>query len=141
MNGTFEPDNIEDPLPFDINAPVVEIEDRDYAIFYRDLAEEMPKYEGKTVAFRGMIGKESSLPANLCAIGRMVMVCCEADITYRGLALKSEAALPLETRDWAKIVAKISIESNKLYRGKGPVLNLMSWEKSDAPEEEVATFY
>ena len=34
--GKAEYDEIEDPLPYDINAKVIEIEDRDYAFFYRD---------------------------------------------------------------------------------------------------------
>ena len=39
-DGTTKQDDIEDPLPFDINAPVVKIEDEDYALFYRDITEE-----------------------------------------------------------------------------------------------------
>lgn len=47
----IERDDIEDPLPFDVNAPVIEIEDRDYAYFYRELTENMRAYHGKTVRF------------------------------------------------------------------------------------------
>ncbi len=32
-------DDIEDPLPFDLEAPVVEIGDEDYALWYRDMTE------------------------------------------------------------------------------------------------------
>lgn len=42
-------DDIEDPLPFDVDAPVIEIEDRDFAIWYRDMSEEPKKYDGKTI--------------------------------------------------------------------------------------------
>ncbi len=41
-------DDIEDPLPFDLNAPIVEIGDEDYALWYRDMSEEPEKYENKT---------------------------------------------------------------------------------------------
>ena len=51
-DGTTQPDEIEDPLPFDINAPVVEIGDDDFALWYRDITEEPKKYDGKTVRFR-----------------------------------------------------------------------------------------
>ena len=37
--GEIERDDIVDPLPFDIDAPVVHIEDRDYAYFYREIGE------------------------------------------------------------------------------------------------------
>ena len=51
-DGTTKFDEIEDPLPFDINAPVIEIKDEDYALWYRDVSEEPQKYDGKTVHSR-----------------------------------------------------------------------------------------
>ena len=39
-DGSTEFDEIEDPLPFDINAPVIEVKDEDYALWYRDVTEE-----------------------------------------------------------------------------------------------------
>ena len=42
VDGQVIPDTIQDPLPFDVNAPIVEIEDIDYALWYRDLSEELP---------------------------------------------------------------------------------------------------
>ena len=46
VGGKVEYDDIVDPLPFDINAPIVEIGDDDYAEWYRDMSEEPKKYEG-----------------------------------------------------------------------------------------------
>lgn len=54
-DGTTKFDEIEDPLPFDINAPVIEIKDEDYALWYRDVSEEPQKYDGKTVHFKGQV--------------------------------------------------------------------------------------
>ena len=42
----MEIDTIPDPLPYDINAEVVNIKDQDFAVFYRDMVEELDKYEG-----------------------------------------------------------------------------------------------
>ena len=42
-------------LPFDINAPLIEIKDVDYAIWYRDMNEELEKYIGKELQFKAMI--------------------------------------------------------------------------------------
>ena len=53
VDGSTQFDEIEDPLPFDINAPVIEIKDEDYALFYRDITEEPKKYDKKTVRFKG----------------------------------------------------------------------------------------
>lgn len=54
-DGTTEFDQIQDPLPFDINAPIVEIKDEDFALWYRDVTEEPEKYDGKTVRFKGQV--------------------------------------------------------------------------------------
>ena len=56
-NGRADFDNIEDPLPFDINAPVVEIADDDFALWYRDISEDPKKYNGKTVKFKAQVAR------------------------------------------------------------------------------------
>jgi len=58
-DGTIQQDDIEDPLPFDVNAPIIEIADSDYAIWYRDMTDEMQKYDKKTVKFLGMVAKNA----------------------------------------------------------------------------------
>ena len=72
-DGHVEYDDIEDPLPFDINAEVIEIEDNDYALWYRDLSEQMDIYDGKQVKFKGIVAKDPRLPKNAVVIGRHIM--------------------------------------------------------------------
>ncbi len=84
-DGHIEYDEIEDPLPFDVNAPIVEIGDNDYALWYRDLSENMQAYDGKTVKFKGLVAHDDRLPANSVVIGRPIMTCCVDDIQYGGL--------------------------------------------------------
>ena len=81
-DGHVEYDDIEDPLPFDIEAPVIKIEDDDYALWYRDLGEEMQKYEGKTVKFKGLVARDIKLGKDAVIIGRHVMTCCAEDIRF-----------------------------------------------------------
>lgn len=141
-DGHVEYDDIEDPLPFDLDAPVVEIADEDYAVWYRDLAEETRKYAGKTVRFKGIVVKDAKMPKNSIALGRHVMTCCAEDIAYQGLAVVFDGDMPaLKTRNWLIVTAKIVIEKHILYRGPGPVLHVTSCELSSAPKQEVATFY
>ena len=40
-------DDIEDPPPYDMNAPIIEIKDEDYAFWYADFAEKTENYIGK----------------------------------------------------------------------------------------------
>ena len=76
MAGDIEFDDIEDPLPYDINADVIDIADVDFAIFYRDMTEDFAKYSGKTVRFKGIVALDPSLPRDQYAIGRHIMTCC-----------------------------------------------------------------
>lgn len=140
-DGHVEYDEIEDPLPFDINAPVIEIDENDYAVWYRDLSEEMEKYHGKTVKFKGIIARDIKLGKDAIIIGRHVMTCCVEDIAYNGLVCKFENAVPYKTRDWLTVTGKIKIEKNKLYGRPGPVLYATSAAYTSKPEKEVATFY
>ena len=61
-NGEIEFDQIEDPLPYDVNADFIEIDDRDFAIFYRDMTEDFSKYDGKTIRFKGIVAIDRALP-------------------------------------------------------------------------------
>ena len=64
-NDRVEYDDIEDPLPFDINAPIIEIDDKDFAIWYRDMMEEPEKYQDKTVEFKGLIARDKKTTIKL----------------------------------------------------------------------------
>ena len=140
-DGHVEYDEIEDPLPFDINAPVVNIEDGDYALFYRDLSEEMDKYDGKVVRFKGIVARDSSMGDKSLLAGRHVMTCCADDIAFQPLVCIFDEKTTLKTRDWATLTGTIKVEKHKLYRGEGPVLYVKNTEFAVAPAQELATFY
>lgn len=140
-DGKVEYDEIEDPLPFDLDAPIIEIEDRDYAIWYRDLTQEMEKYSGKTVRFVGRCAVNDKMPQDCIVVGRHVMTCCVDDIAFSGLVLLWKNDGSIKNRDWATITAKISLRYHTIYKGRGPVLTAISVEDAQQPEQEVATFY
>ena len=140
-DGTTEFDDVEDPLPFDINASVIEINDEDYAIWYRDVSEETQKYEGKTVRFKAQVGLLRKNQDNMFAPGRFVMTCCVDDIQFGGLPCRYEGAKSLESRSWVMVTAKITAEKHVLYHGElGPVLTAISVESAAPAVEEVTTF-
>ena len=140
-NGEIEFDQIEDPLPYDINAEVVEISDDDFAYFYRDMTEDMQKYMGKKVRFKGLVALDRALPGGNYAIGRHIMTCCADDIAYRGVVAKGMGKLKLNTRDWVIVEGRLNEEFSKLYGGPGPVLTVTSIDRAEKPAQEVATFY
>ncbi len=140
-DGHVEYDDIEDPLPFDVDAPIIEVDDVDYAIWYRDMSENMADYNGKTVKFKGLIAADDRLPSNSMVIGRPVMTCCADDIQYSGLISVFKNTGMLKTGDWITVKGTIKIEKHKLYRNQGPVLYVEATELAVAPKQPVATFY
>ena len=135
-------DIFQDEMPFDVNAPVIEIEDRDYALFYRDIAEKLDEYIGKTVRFKGMAAVNKKVPAGYIVLGRYIMTCCEADIAYDGFAVRcGRLAEGVKTRDWLYVTGKVMYEYNSVYRSKGPVIIAEKLEPAEKAEQEVATFY
>ena len=140
-DGHVEYDEIEDPLPFDLHAPVVNIEDEFYALFYRDLSEEMEKYQGKTIRFKGIVATDASMGDKSVLAGRHVMTCCVDDIAFNPLVCIFPEKTNLKTRDWVTLTGTIKIEKHKLYRGPGPVLYVTKTEFAVPPAQEVATFY
>ncbi len=140
-DGHVEYDDIQDPLPFDLTADVVDIRDEDYAVFYRDLSEEMDKYNGKVVRFKGIIARDRSLGEKNFLAGRHVMTCCAEDIAYNPLVCIGKEPVSAKTGDWLTVVGQLRVEKHKLYRGLGPVLYIQTTEFAVKPVQEVATFY
>ena len=48
-DGTIENDDIVDPLPFDVNAPVVEVKDEDFGLLYMDAMDKPEEYNNKVL--------------------------------------------------------------------------------------------
>lgn len=140
-DGRFEYDEIEDPLPFDKEADIIEIADDDYALWYRDLAEDMKAYIGKTVKFKGIVARSPDLPSNMFIIGRGIMSCCADDIEYSGLACRMPAPTSLKDGEWVTLTAKVRFENCKIYKQKGPVLEGEKTAFAVKPEREIVTFY
>jgi len=140
LDGNTQFDDIEDPLPFDINAPVIEVGDEDYALFYRDITEEPDKYDKKTVKFKGQVAKLRREKEGMFAPGRFVMTCCADDITFMGIPCKWAASNDLKPRSWVMVTAHISVQYHNVYRGIGPVLTAKEVVPAEAPAEDVCTF-
>lgn len=139
-DGKTEFDEIEDPLPFDINAPIIEIADEDYALFYRDITEDAKKYNGKTVRFKAQVAKLRKEREGFFAPGRFVMTCCADDIEFMGIPCKYELSEQLKARQWVMLTAQIKTRFHAIYRGIGPILTALTVEPAEQPAEEVCTF-
>ncbi len=131
-----------DPLPFDINAPVIQIENRDYAYFFSDLMENMANYEGKTVSFTALFPESvKPMPEDMFVAGRMLMNCCAADTQFAGMACHIKKGQKPAKGSWFTLTGKIRLQRNRLFAGKVPIVDVISVEKAVEPEDPVATFY
>ena len=141
-DGSTHFDDVEDPLPFDINSDVICIHDEDYALWYRDVTEEPKKYDGKTVCFKGQVAMLRRQKEGMFAPGRFVMTCCVEDIEFCGIPCRYAEAKSLESRGWVMVTAKVSAEKHPLYKGEiGPVLTALQVETNVQPAEpDVCTF-
>lgn len=140
-DGKTEYDEIVDPLPFDVNAPVITVEDKDYALFYQDLMENFKTYHGKKAQFSVLALHSSRMPKNTFVGGRHVMQCCAADIQYAAFAFLYENADDIQNEGWYKVEAEIGARFTPIYGKKGPVFKVLSIRPVSEPEEPVATFY
>lgn len=132
-------DGIDDEieLPYDIEAPVIDIEDDDYGIFYLDALDAPEKYVGKTVRFTAMVYRGKETPKGAFVPGRFAMTCCADDIAFIGFICKGEQANYFKMREWVKVTAQVKCEYYKEYGGDGPVLYLKNIEPAKKPEEHL----
>ena len=71
-----EVENIfENDVPYDLDAPIVEIRPEDYGIWYVDMMERPDQYKGKVVEYTAKVLKPRTFPAKMFLPGRMAMTC------------------------------------------------------------------
>lgn len=140
-DGRTEYDEIIDPLPFDINAPVIAVEDKDYALFYQDLIEDFKKYHGKTVEMNLLVATRGRMPKDTFVAGRQMIMCCANDVQFAAFAFRYDKVGELKHAQWYRIRATIEVRFSAVYGKKGPVFKVDSIAPTQEPQEPVATFY
>ena len=134
-------DNIfSEQMPYDLDAPVVKIEDMDYGIWYVDMLDHPDKYKGKTVEFQGRARRVKGFPKGEFVVGRNAMTCCADDISFLGFICKNRKIEDKGPDTWVKARGKVSFEFKRAYRGKGPVVTLDSIEEIAALPDELVYF-
>jgi putative membrane protein len=115
-------DAFEEPLPYDVDAPVILISDDDYARWYIDTFDHVKRYEFKVVEFNGQIVKSRKLPKDSFIVGRQAMTCCSNDIQLYGHLCNGSLGKKLKDKSWIHIKAKITYEFSKEYNEEEVVL-------------------
>lgn len=131
---------MEEDLPYDLKAPVIELNSNSYGIWYLDSLDHLERYEGKTIRFVGMVVKPKGFPKDYFVPGRMAMTCCAEDMAFLGFACEYDGAETLTEKKWVKVTAKVAKEYFADYQGEGPILHALSVEQTKPPKEEVISF-
>ena len=140
-DGTIENDNIEDPLPFDINAPIVEVKDEDFGLLYLDAMDKPSNYDGKTIRFKALVARSPRFPRGSFVGGRFAMACCAEDIQYVGFMCRWKRADSVKNKGWYMITAEVKAERDKMFGGEtGPMLYVTEVKPAEKPQEETVYF-
>ena len=130
----------EDDLPYNLNDPIIELDNQGYGIWYLDSLDNLDRYIGKTIQFKAMVLKPTEFPKGFFIPGRMAMTCCAEDMAFLGFACEYDKADTLTEKQWVKVTAKVAKEYFADYEGEGPVLKAISVEQTKAPKEPVISF-
>lgn len=139
-NGMMIADDIEDPLPYDIDADTILIKDNDYAIWYGDIMNEAMKYNGKIIKFKAMITSRPELPNNVFAVGRYIMTCCEADMKFCWFVALCNRYYPLQGEKWVSLTAEITVQHHETQNIDIPLLRITQLYECEPPEVPIANF-
>ncbi len=138
-DGTSEDYLTGDECPFDMTQEVIDIPDEDFGVWYVDVMDHPDRYQGKLVHMTVVMCHSSQYPGIDCP-GRFAMVCCEKDVTFLGLIARGEGLDGFKNHDWMEITAKMDVEEHPAYKGRGPVMRVVSVASGKKPRQEIVSF-
>lgn len=139
-DGSVDDDDIVDELPFDLNAPVIDIADEDFGVWYLDALDDPRKYKGKTIRFKAYVCQTPQVPKGCFAAGRFGMTCCAADIAFCGVVCADKNAASHPHRSWVYVTAKVDVKKHAIYSGEGPWLTASEVTPAAPPADELVYF-
>ena len=133
-------DIFQDEMPYDLNAPIVEILPEDYGIWFVDSMDNPQTYVGKTIRFKARALKPRGMGSKFFVPGRVAMTCCADDTTFLGYVCKSAYAPKIKEGSWVEVTAKAAYEYRMEYREEGIVLYAEDVRECEPLEEEMVYF-
>ncbi len=132
--------DIKEELPYDMNSPLIEIEDDDFGIWYIDSFDHLDDYIGKRVRFKGQVYFPKKSQKEVFVPGRFAMTCCAADIQFVGFQCRYDGARQLREKDFVMVTATMRAARMPEAGGIVPFLVADKVESADPPVEEVVMF-
>ena len=138
-DGSMDDGVSDEDLPYDVSAPIIEIEDTQFGTFYLDALEHADRYDGKTVRVKGRAFRMRNMPKKCFVFGRHAMTCCVDDIGGIGYLCKVDGELPKENA-WILLTAKVEAGFSPLHNRDGILLIAREIEPAEPPREELVYF-
>lgn len=127
----------QDSVPYDMDAPVIQVENEDFGIWYVDVMENPDRYKGRKVEIVARAQRPAGFPERYILPGRKAMTCCADDVQYIGYVGRLPEGVSVKAGTWLKIQAVIGFKHLSVYRGRGPVLEIISVEETEPVDELV----
>lgn len=132
---------MQDEMPFDVNADVIEVSEDDFGLWYVDMIDHEPVYNGKTLKLKGLIQKPPhGLEPGYVVFGRHAMTCCADDIQFIGFLCKADDWSDFKNGDYVTVTARLEFKYRREYGEEGPVFYAESVEAATKPKEELVYF-
>lgn len=131
---------MEDEMPFDINAKVIEISNEDFGLWYVDMVDHYENYDGKTLKLTGMVQKPNELSKDFAVFGRYAMTCCADDVQFLGFLCKADDWSMYQNKQYVTITARMEYKYMKEYGEEGPVFYAEDIQDAQKPDDEMVYF-
>lgn len=141
LDGHVE-DNVPEEMPYDMDAPIIKVEDEDFGIFYIDTLDHLDNYVDKVVSFKCMAyyPKDAKKSSNKLIVGRMAMTCCAEDIAFVGFPSEASMEVHFKNKQWVNVTATVKSVYNKEYGEMAPYLIISEIAPAEPAAEEVVYF-
>ena len=138
-DGTTEDGVSDEDLPFDVKAPIIEIADDQFGIFYLDAMDHADRYDGKTIYVKGRAFRMPGLPKQCFVFGRHAMTCCANDIGAIGYLCQMKGTLPKEN-SWIMLTAKVEAGFSAIHDREALTLIAQNVQPARPPKDELVYF-
>lgn len=139
-NGAEIPVMLEEELPYDIDAPNLTITEETYGAWFLDTLDNTKRYIGKEVKFIAKVLKKEDLPNDYFVPIRVMMTCCEDDLSSFGFVCQYENAKTLNENTWVELTAIMDEGVWPNCGELGPILHAITVQEVEIPENEIIIF-
>jgi putative membrane protein len=129
-----EPDVLPDPVRRARASSAFPLDDEHFYMILQDIYDNPAVYKGKTVSLTGIVFHRKKSAEGECAVLRMLMTCCSADLQPAGLVCVFPPDSALKEKSWVRVAGKLSVRP--FEKGFLPFVTVETAVPVEKPEME-----